>query len=149
MVARAKEARPAPVTSELLGLTQPVVLHHVKILVDAKSFARREALRVGVLHTCPLSLGCAGRRGRGRAALPHLAFVCAGAGVTTPEAVMLLAGWPSAPQLGMGRPGFWLLAVMRPLAPGTFREVRRSWRKPVPASCCSYSAAVQLRPRRR
>ena len=44
-------------TSELLGLTQPVVLHHVKILVDAGSFARREALRVGVLHTCPSALG--------------------------------------------------------------------------------------------
>src|SRR5215468_2657840 len=105
MVARAKEARPAPVTSELLGLTQPVVLHHVKILVDAGSFARREALRVGVLHTCPLSLGCAGRRGRGRAALPHLAFVCAGAGVTTPEAVMLLARLVERASAGDGPAG--------------------------------------------
>jgi len=49
--------RPAPVTSELLGLTQPVISHHVTILIDAGSFAPREALRVAVLLTCPLSLG--------------------------------------------------------------------------------------------
>src|SRR5215475_10002730 len=57
MVARAKEAGPAPVASELLGPTEPVIWHHVKILVDAGSLASREALRVGVLLTCPLSLG--------------------------------------------------------------------------------------------
>src|SRR5262245_38892627 len=33
MVERAKEARPVPVTSELLGFTQPVISHHAKILV--------------------------------------------------------------------------------------------------------------------
>src|SRR5262245_53100904 len=139
MVAR----RPASVTSELLGLTQPVISHHVTILVDAGSFAPREALRVAVLLTCPLSLGRAGRRGRGCAAFPHLVFACAGAGPDHAGGGDAY-GPAGRARLSWGWAGraYGFPAVMRPLAPGTLRGTRRGWRKPVSVSHCSYSAAV-------
>src|SRR5215510_12584884 len=138
MVAR----RPASVTSELLGLTQPVISHHVTILVDAGSFAPREALRVAVLLTCPLSLGRAGRRSRGSAALPHLACACAGAGPdhagggdADGPAGRARLSWDGPAGLMASRGG-------EAVGAGTLREMRRGWWKLVSVSHCSYSAAV-------
>ena len=49
--------------TELLGLTQPTISHHLKVLVEAGIFTRRQARRVGVLRPRPRglerALGCA------------------------------------------------------------------------------------------
>jgi len=114
MVAR----RPAPVTSELLGLTQPVISHHVTILVDAGSFAPREALRVAVLLTCPLSLGALAAAAGDPLHFRTWRALVRVQGLTTPEAVTLMARLVKPASAGMGRRGLWLPAVVRPLAPG-------------------------------
>jgi len=95
----------------------------------------------------PSALGALAAAAGGCAALPHLAFACAGAGpdhagggdAYGPAGRARLSwGWADG--------AYGLSAVMRPLAPETLRETRRGWRKPVPVSHCSYSAAVWLCP---